>query len=94
MSRFVSRLALVLPALAIVAALITWGVLTLLWFADYAATFDALPGWRGLFLHLSFSVHYVDVIRGVLNLGTVCYFVSVLALSLLLTAVALKARRA
>ena len=78
----------------IVAALITWGVLTLLWFADYAATFDALPGLRGLFLHLSFSVHYVDVIRGVLNLGTVCYFVSVLVVSLLLTALSLKARRA
>ena len=78
----------------IVAALLTWGVLTLFWFADYAATMDALPGLRGLFLHLSFSVHYVDVIRGVINVGTVCYFVSVLVVSLTLTVLALKLRRA
>ena len=78
----------------IVAALLSWGVLTLFWFADYAATMDALPGLRGLFLHLSFSVHYVDVIRGVINVGTVCYFVSVLVVSLTLTVLALKLRRA
>ena len=78
----------------IVAALLTWGALTLLWFADYASALDALPGLRGMFLHLSFSVHYVDVIRGVINLGTVCYFVSVLMVSLMFTTLLLKARRA
>lgn len=78
----------------IVAALLTWGVLTLLWFADYASALDAVPGLRGLFLHLSFSVHYVDVIRGVLNGGTVVYFVSVLVVALALTTLGLKARRA
>ena len=78
----------------IVAALLTWCVLTLLWFADYASAIDALPGWRGLFLHLSFSVHYVDVFRGVINLATVCYFLSVLGVSLALTTLLLKARRA
>ena len=78
----------------IVAALLTWCVLTLLWFADYASALDALPGLRGLFLHLSFSVHYVDVIRGVINLATVCYFLSVLVVSLALTTLLLKGRRA
>ncbi|HQD84105.1 MAG TPA: ABC transporter permease subunit [Quisquiliibacterium sp.] len=78
----------------IVAALLTWGALTLLWFADYASALDAVPGLRGLFLHLSFSVHYVDVIRGVLNGGTVVYFVSVLVVALALTTLGLKARRA
>lgn len=78
----------------IVAALLTWGVLTLLWFADYASALDAVPGLRGLFLHLSFSVHYVDVIRGVINGGTVVYFVSVLVVALALTTLGLKARRA
>lgn len=78
----------------IVAALLTWGVLTLLWFADYASSLDAVPGLRGLFLHLSFSVHYVDVIRGVINLGTVVYFLSVLFLSLALTTMGLKGQRA
>ena len=78
----------------IVAALLTWGALTLLWFADYASSLDALPGLRGVFLHLSFSVHYVDVIRGVIKFGSVCYFASVLVVSLLLTALLLKARRA
>ena len=78
----------------IVAALLTWGALTLLWFADYASALDALPGLRGMFLHLSFSVHYVDVIRGVINLGTVFYFISVLVVSLMLTTLLLKGRRA
>lgn len=78
----------------IVAALVTWGVLTLLWFADYAATLDAVPMLRGLLLHLSFSVHYVDAIRGVINVATLSYFASVLLLSLALTVLVLKARRA
>ena len=78
----------------IVAALVTWGTLTLLWFADYAATLDALPGLRGLFLHLSLSAHYVDVIRGVINLGTLTYFISALVVSLTLTVAVLKGRRA
>ena len=78
----------------IVAALVTWGALTLLWFADYAATIDAMPGLRGLFQHLSLSAHYVDVIRGVVNLGTVVYFASALVVSLALTVAALKGRRA
>jgi ABC-2 type transport system permease protein len=78
----------------IVAALLTWGALTLLWFADYASALDAFPGLRGLFLHLSFSVHYVDVIRGVINLGTVVYFLSVMGVTLALTTLGLKARRA
>lgn len=83
-----------LTANQIVAALVTWGLLTLLWFADYASSLDAVPGLRGLFLHLSFSVHYVDVIRGVINLGTVTYFISIVVVSLTLTVLSLKARRA
>ena len=78
----------------IVAALVTWGALTLLWFADYAATIDALPGLRLLFQHLSLSAHYVDVIRGVINLGTVVYFASATVVSLALTVAVLKGRRA
>ena len=78
----------------IVAALLTWGALTLLWFADYAATLDALPGLRRLFQHLSLSAHYVDVIRGVINLGTLVYFISALVVSLALTVAVLKGRRA
>lgn len=77
----------------IVAALLTWGALTLLWFADYAATLDAVPLLRRLFLHLSFSAHYVDVIRGVVNLGTLSYFLSTLVVTLALTVAVLKARR-
>lgn len=83
-----------LTANQIVAAVVTWGVLTLLWFADYAATFDAVPALRGLLLHLSFSVHYVDAIRGVLEGATVCYFVGVPVLALALTVLVLEGRRA
>jgi ABC-2 type transport system permease protein len=83
-----------LTASQVIAALLTWGVLTLLWFADYAAALDAFPGLRRVFVHLSFSAHYVDVIRGVLNLGTVVYFSSVLVLALTATALVLRQRRA
>jgi ABC-2 type transport system permease protein len=78
----------------IIAALLTWGAVTILWFADYASALDALPRLRGVFLHLSFSVHYVDVIRGVINLATVVYLLSVLGVMLALTTLGLKARRA
>lgn len=90
----VGMLASALTANQIVAALLTWGVLTLLWFADYAAAVQALPAASRLFMHLSFSVHYVDVIRGVVNLGTVLYFVAVVAVTLAATTLVLRARRA
>lgn len=75
------------------AALVTWAALVLLWFADYAAILDALPRLTPVLAHLSFSVHYVDLIRGVLDLGSVVYFLSLVAASLVATAQLLRWRR-
>lgn len=78
----------------IVAASITWAILTLLWFLDYGAK---LGGDSHLFAaaltHLSFSVHYIDVIRGIVNLPTLVYFASVCLVALALNWAVLRSKR-
>ncbi|HYD67967.1 ABC transporter permease [Azospirillum sp.] len=78
----------------IVAALVTWAVIVLLWFVDYAASLNLDYTLTRLLNHLSFSVHYVDLIRGVLNGTTVVYFASVIAAALVLTVQSLRRRHA
>ncbi len=78
----------------IVAALVTWVVIVLLWFLDYAGSLHIDYTLTRLSGYLSFSVHYVDLIRGVLNSTTIVYFASVIAASLLLTVQSLRRRHA
>jgi ABC-2 type transport system permease protein len=66
----------------VVAAIATWASLLFLWFMDYLAAL--FPGsdvvvW---IQHLSLSVQYLDVIRGVLTLAAVTYFVSIISCAL------------
>ena len=66
----------------VVAAIATWASLLFLWFMDYLAVL--FPGsdvvvW---IQHLSLSVQYLDVIRGVLTLAAVTYFVSIISCAL------------
>jgi ABC-2 type transport system permease protein len=78
----------------LVAALVTWAVFVLLWYIDYAVTLtDSAPLVR-LLMHLCFSQHYVDLIRGVLTSPTVAYFGGIVAAFLALTVQALRMRRA
>ncbi len=78
----------------IVAASITWAILTLLWFFDYGAKLgDDSGALAHLLMHLSFSVHYIDVIRGIVNLPTLVYFASVSILALSLNLVVLWSKR-
>ncbi len=78
----------------IVAATFTWAVLTLFWFADYAAALEAAPRLTEILRHLSFSLHYVDLIRGVLQSSSVVYFVGIVVLALVLASTVLKRRLA
>jgi ABC-2 type transport system permease protein len=77
----------------IVAAVVTWGILTLLWFIDYAAAlFNDLILVR-LLRHLSFSVHYLNLIRGVIDGTAIAYFVGLFCLMAVATCQALVSRR-
>ncbi|MEZ5652756.1 MAG: ABC transporter permease subunit [Burkholderiaceae bacterium] len=77
----------------IVAAAITWAVLLGLWFADYAAGIGWAPALAPVFSHLSFSVHYIDLIRGVFSSASLAYFGSIVVVSLVASIVVLRERR-
>ena len=77
----------------IVAAALTWFCLLLLWFADYGASFFPISWLVHFFQHISFSVHYLDLIRGVLTRGTLIYFISVIFLTLVASVQILRIKR-
>lgn len=77
----------------VVAALLTWGLLVLLWFIDYPAAFNFFPRLSAALLHVSLSSQHVDLIRGVLSGSALVYFVSVIVLSLFLAVQLLRLRR-
>ncbi|MFQ5785403.1 MAG: ABC transporter permease [Alphaproteobacteria bacterium] len=77
----------------IVAALVGWAVLVLLWFIDYVATFQAGYVLTRTVRHVSFSVHYLDLIRGVINTGSLAYFIGLVVAMVVCTIQALRARR-
>ncbi len=77
----------------IVSAALTWFCLLGLWFADYGASLFPSSAFVYLFQHISFSVHYLDLIRGVLTKGTLIYFLSVIFLTLMVSIQMLKIKR-
>ena len=77
----------------IVAAALTWFCLLLLWFADYGASLFPSSWLVYFFQHISFSVHYLDLIRGVLTRGTLIYFISVIFLTLVASVQILRIKR-
>lgn len=77
----------------LVAAVLTWACLTLLWFADYGANLAVSQPVSLFFSHLSFSVHYIDLIRGIVNSASVVYFLTVALLAFTLTVGTIKLRR-
>lgn len=77
----------------IVAAILTWGILTLLWFIDYVATVIPDVFVVSLVRQISFSVHYVDLIRGVISGAALAYFLGLVILMVTLTVAVLRARR-
>lgn len=77
----------------IVASLITWTLLVLLWFIDYPAALDLVPGLSSTLLHMSLSAQHVDLIRGVVSGSALVYFASTIVLSLFITMQSLRLRR-
>lgn len=77
----------------VVAALLTWGILVLLWFIDYPAAFDFFPRLSAGLMHLSLSSQHVDLIRGVLSGSALVYFASVIVFSLFAAIQLLRLRR-
>lgn len=86
-------LASALAANQVVAAVLTWLTLLMLWFIDYAAALD--PGVEAVrwLQHVSFSVQYLDLIRGVLTRGAVVYFTTLAAFALVAAMQVLALRR-
>lgn len=77
----------------IIAALITWGTLVLLWFIDYPAAFNFFPSLSAAFMHMSLSSQHVDLIRGVLSGSALVYFGSAIVLSLFIAVQIIRFRR-
>ena len=77
----------------IVAALITWMILVLLWFIDYPAALDLAPALSAALLHASLSAQHVDLIRGVLPGSSLVYFASLIIFSLAAAVQVSKLRR-
>ena len=77
----------------IVAAIVTWALLTLLWFADYGSMLFTDYSLVRIFRHVSFSVHYLDLIRGVITGDAIAYFLGLVALMLIGSCQSLRWRR-
>ncbi len=77
----------------LVAAVVTWATLLIFWYVDYISNFAPNFESARLIRHLSFSIHYVDLIRGILPLATIVYFITVIVFATTLTIQILKARR-
>lgn len=77
----------------IVAALITAAVLLGFWFVGHLQTFQRSEALRGLFGYLSFSLHFVDFIQGLVRTEAVAFYLIVAAIALTLSTGYLKMRR-
>jgi ABC-2 type transport system permease protein len=70
----------------IVAALITAAVLLGFWFVGHLQTFQTSAALRGLFGYLSFALHFVDFIQGLVRTEAVMFYLVVSAIALTLSA--------
>jgi ABC-2 type transport system permease protein len=77
----------------IVAALITAAVLLGFWFVGHLQSFQRSEGLRGLFGYLSFALHFVDFIQGLVRTEAVAFYLVVAAITLTLSAGYLAWRR-
>jgi ABC-2 type transport system permease protein len=77
----------------IVAALISAAVLLGFWFVGHLQTFQASPALRSLFGYLSFSLHFVDFIQGLVRTEAVVFYLVVSAIALTLSVGYLQWRR-
>jgi ABC-2 type transport system permease protein len=77
----------------IVAALTTAAVLLAFWFVGHLQSVQASPALRSLLGYLSFALHFVDFIRGLVRTEAVAFYLVVAAIALTLSAGYLQWRR-
>ena len=80
----IGLLSSVLSAFQIVSAVIAWFILLFLWFIDYFSVFVKGAS-KEFLMSISFSNNYIDLIRGVFDLSSSFYFLSVCIFCLFLT---------
>jgi ABC-2 type transport system permease protein len=76
----------------IVAAVLTFAILLIMWLAESVANFIGSPA-SDVMRYLSVNTHLQDFSRGVIDTTHIIYFISVVAAALLLTFLSLQARR-
>lgn len=76
----------------IVAAVLTFAILLIMWLAESVANFIGSPG-SDVMRYLSVNTHLQDFSRGVIDSTHIIYFISVVAAALLFTFLSLQARR-
>lgn len=77
----------------IVAALITAAVLLGFWFVGHLQTFQHSDTLRGFFGYLSFSLHFVDFIQGLVRTEAIAFYLVVVGIALVLSTSYLTWRR-
>ncbi|MGH1485500.1 MAG: ABC transporter permease [Cellvibrionaceae bacterium] len=77
----------------VVAAVVSWAVILLLWFIDFGASISSDYTLVAIFQHLSLSIHYIDLIRGVIDYSSVAYLLGLFFLLMVGTIQALKLKR-
>ena len=68
----------------IVAALLTGAVLLAFWFIGHLQSFQTSPRLRGLTAYLSFGLHFVDFIQGLVRTEAIAFYLVVAAVALTL----------
>jgi ABC-2 type transport system permease protein len=76
----------------IVAAVLTFAILLIMWLAESVANFIGSPG-SDVMRYLSVNTHLQDFSRGVIDSTHIIYFISVVAAALLFKFLSLQARR-
>jgi ABC-2 type transport system permease protein len=82
----VGQLASALTRNQIIAALLTGGVLLGFWFVGHLQSFQTSPALRGLTAYLSFGLHFVDFIQGLVRTQAIAFYLVVAAVALTLNA--------
>tara|TARA_A100001037_G_C15076277_1_gene601905 strand:- start:501 stop:1211 length:711 start_codon:yes stop_codon:yes gene_type:complete len=77
----------------ILAAALAWFVLIGFWFIDYLTILVPDSSLILLIRHLSFSVQYLDLIRGVLDINALAYFFAITLVALTLSASVIAMKR-
>ena len=77
----------------IVAAVVTWTTLIGMWFLDYTEALTTSKSLSQGIQYVSFSVRYHDLIRGIFDLGSAIYFLSVTITCLVVACSVLQIRR-